>query len=116
MRLILDADIPRSFLYQLQKKGHDVIDVRDISKTALKDEEVFTIACKEKRTLVTRDLDFSNILHYPPQESFGIIVLRTHLLSKEEVFKILSKVLQIPEKQLKGTLVIAQIDRLLFHR
>lgn len=116
MKLILDADIPRSFLHWLQDRGYDTIDVRDISKTALTDEEIFSIACKEKRILITRDLDFSNILHYPPHKSSGIIVLRTHLLSKEEMFSILLKSLQTPEEQLQGTLVIAQKDRLRFHR
>lgn len=116
MKLILDADIPRSFLPQLQNIGHDVIDARDISKTVLMDEEIFTIACRERRILITRDLDFSNILHYPPQKSSGIIVLRTYLLPKEAAFKILLRALKTPEEQLRGTLIIAQIDRLRFHK
>lgn len=116
MKLILDADIPRSFLSQLKNKGFDVIDVRDISKVALNDEEIFRLACKEKRILISRDLDFSNILHYPPKDSSGIIVLRTYLLPKEEMFGILLKALQFPEDRLQGTLVIAQRDRLRFHK
>lgn len=116
MKLILDADIPRSFLHQLQTKGYDVIDARDISKIPLKDEEIFAIACREKRILITRDVDFSNILRYPPHKSSGIIVLRTYLLPKEEMFKILFKALQTPEKQLQRTLIIAQKDRLRFHK
>lgn len=116
MKVILDADIPHSFLFGLKNKGYDVVDVRDISKAALSDEEIFALACKEKRILITRDLDFSNILRYPPKESSGIIVLRTYLLPKEDMFKIILKVLELPEGQLKGTLVIAQIDRLRFHK
>ncbi len=116
MRLLLDADIPRSFFSQLKDQGHDVVDVRDISETPLKDEEIFAIARNEKRTLITRDLDFSNILMYPPAQSCGIIVLRTHLLSKEEIFQILLKAIQSPQRQLQGTLIIAQKDRLRFHR
>jgi len=116
MKLLLDADIPRSFLAALKNKGYDVIDVRDLSKAALKDEEIFAIACKQKRVLITRDTDFTNILHYPPQKSSGIIVLRTYLLSKEEMFRILLKALQSSGKQLRGTLVIGRIDRLRFYR
>jgi len=97
MKLILDADIPRSFLSQLKDKGFDVIDVRNLSAAPLQDEEIFKVASKEKRILITRDLDFSNILHYPPSKSPGIIVLRTHLLSKEEMLTILLRTLQTPE-------------------
>lgn len=116
MKLLLDADVPRSFLPRLRDCGHDVSDVRDISKTALKDAEIFAIAQKEGRTLITRDLDFSNILMYPPAKSCGIIVLRTHRLSQEGIFRILLKAIQSPQKQLQGTLIIAQKDRLRFHR
>jgi len=116
MKLILDADIPCSFLSQLKDKGYDVIDARNLSKAPLRDEEIFQLASKEKRILITRDLDFSNILIYPPKNSSGIIVLRTHLLPKEEIFKILLKALQTPPEQLQGTLIIAQKDRLRFHK
>ena len=107
MKLILDADIPRSFLSKLKGQGYDAVDVRDLSGIPMPDEEIFKLAIKEKRVLITRDLDFSNILHYPPKKSYGIIVLRTHLLPKEEIFEILLKALQISEEQIKGTLVIA---------
>ena len=116
MKLLLDADIPRSFLSRLKDQGHDVIDVRNLSKAPLQDEEVFQVASKEQRILITRDLDFSNILHYPPKSSYGIIVLRTHLLPREEMFEILLKALQTPESQLQKTLVIAQKSRLRFHK
>ena len=113
MKLILDADVPRSFLHKLKGQDFDVIDVRDISKQPLKDDEVFSIACKQERILVTRDLDFSNILRYPPHQSSGIVVLRTHLLSNEEIFRILKEALK---RELKGTLVIATKNRLRFYK
>ena len=116
MKLLLDADIHRSFLHRLKNQGHDVVDARDISRTALKDEEIFAIAQKEQRILITRDLDFSNILRYPPHKSYGIIVLRTYLLAKEDIFRVLLKALQTPQEQLQGTLVIVQKDRLRFHK
>ena len=102
MKLLLDADVPRSFLNKLAEEGFDVIDVRDFPSHSLKDEEIFHIACDRKRILITRDLDFSNILHYPPSKSWGIIVLRTHLLSKEKMFKILKEALSQSEERRGG--------------
>lgn len=116
MRILLDADIPRSFLNKLKEDSFDVIDVRDVSRQPLKDEEVFNLARKERRILITRDLDFSNILHYPPHTSSGIVVLRTHLLTKEEIFQILKEVLKKGDKELQGRLVIATRTRLRFYR
>jgi predicted nuclease of predicted toxin-antitoxin system len=116
MKLIIDADIPRSFFSRLKESGYDVIDVRDIPNHPLEDEEIFRLACKEQRALITRDLDFSNILHYPPASSFGIIVLRAHLLPKEEMFKILKEALKRDKDAIRGTLIIATKDRLRFHK
>ncbi len=116
MRLILDADIPRSFLNWLKQDNYDVIDVRDVSNQPLKDEEIFNLARKEKRILITRDLDFSNILHYPPKQSSGIIVLRVHLISKEVMYKILKTALEDQKEKLQRTLMIVTPDRLRFYR
>lgn len=116
MKLILDADVPRSFLNNLKQEGFDVIDVRDLPSHPLKDKEIFNLACRDKRILITRDLDFSNILNYPPSKSWGIIVLRTHLLSKEEMFNILKEALKQDKERIKGTLIIATKDRLRFHK
>ena len=116
MKLLLDADVPRSFLKPLKDENHNVIDVRDSPSHPLKDEEIFKIAQREGRILITRDLDFSNILNYPPHTSSGIIVLRTHLLSKWEIFKILQEVLKRGQEELNKTLVIATRHRLRFYR
>ena len=116
MKLLLDADIPRSFLNKLKAEGFDVTDVRDLPEQPIPDEEIFNLACKELRVLITRDLDFSNILHYPPSKSSGIIVLRTHLLSKEEMFRILKETLKQGAQTLDKTLVIASKNRLRFHK
>ncbi|EFK95698.1 hypothetical protein LDC_2295, partial [sediment metagenome] len=87
MKLLLDANIPHSFLRHLQDKGYDVTDVRDISAKPLTDDKVFEFSCKERRILITRDLDFGNILHYPPKGTAGIIVLRMYLLPADESFE-----------------------------
>lgn len=116
MKLLLDADIPRSFLSNLKAEGFDVTDVRDMPDQPIPDEAIFNLASRERRILITRDLDFSNILHYPPSKSSGIIVLRTHLLSKEEMLQILKEALKQGAQTLDKTLVIASKNRLRFHK
>lgn len=76
MRLLLDANIPRSAFKMLIEMGHDVLDIRDTDLAHSCDQDIYTLAQSESRILVTRDLDFANILLYPPSAHPGIIVLR----------------------------------------
>jgi len=56
--------------------GHDASTVLAQKLPGATDEEIFGVCCREKRCLVTLDMDFSSVLRFPPQDSAGIIVLR----------------------------------------
>ena len=71
-------------------------------------------ACsRERRALVTLDLDFSNILAYPPAQFAGIIVLRladqAHLTVEAAVRRVLDLLRQEP---VAGTLWIIEDHRI----
>jgi len=76
MRFLLDADIPRSSAQVLRKSRHEVLDVRDINLGDATDEEIIKYAKENNLILVTRDIEFANILRYPPGSHVGIILLR----------------------------------------
>jgi len=76
MRFLLDADIPCSSARVLRKLGHEVLDVRDINLGAATDEEIMKYAKQNNFILVTRDIEFANILRYPKDSHVGIVVLR----------------------------------------
>src|SRR5574341_585490 len=60
----------------LRAAGHDVATVQDAHLSGRPDT-VLEAACKmEARCLVTLDLDFANVLAYPPEEHQGLVVLR----------------------------------------
>ena len=56
--------------------GHDVKTVRQQSLGGASDERLYTVCLKEQRCMVTLDLDFANVLRFPPQKSSGIAVIR----------------------------------------
>ena len=51
------------------------------------DAYLYKYAIKEKFTILTIDLDFSNVILYPPEESEGIIVFRFKSLKIDEIVK-----------------------------
>lgn len=76
MRVLLDANMPRSALSLLKREGHVVEHARDIGMGNVPDAEIAARAIKMDAVLMTRDLDFADVRHYPPTGHPGIIVLR----------------------------------------
>lgn len=112
MKFLIDADIPRLITKMLIEKRHDVVDSRDVCPPGTPDSEIYNLAVKEKRIIVTRDLDFSNILFYPPKNHWGIIVLRTYILSMEEMSALLEDAIDtLGEERIVHSLVIIQKGR-----
>jgi predicted nuclease of predicted toxin-antitoxin system len=110
MKFLIDADVP-GLITKTLALDHDVIDIRDIQPPATPDIDVYHLASTQDRIIITRDLDFSNILLYPPPPDGGIIVLRVHLLTVSEIVSIIKNLIkQVPEKEIIGSLIIARKD------
>ena len=108
MKFLIDADVP-GLITKTLALDHDVIDIRDIMPPATPDIEVYRLAQAQNRIIITRDLDFSNILLYPPPPDGGIIVLRVHLLTVREILSVIKDLLKrVPEKEIIGSLIIAR--------
>lgn len=77
------------------------------------DERVIDVCSREQRTLVTLDLDFSNILAYPPAKFAGIIVLRLPNQAYLTVEAAIKRVLELlPQEPLVGMLWIVEERRI----
>jgi predicted nuclease of predicted toxin-antitoxin system len=76
MKLKLDENLGKRGREILSAAGHDVATV--VSQSLEKSEDADLIACcrREKRSLVSLDLDFANPLHFRPSDYSGIAVLR----------------------------------------
>ena len=76
MKLKLDENLDVRLAVILRQAGHEVTTVRDQGLAGIDDKELYRHCVSEARTLVTLDLDFANVLRYPPESGSGIIVLR----------------------------------------
>ena len=110
MLFIAYANIFVPMVDGLRDMGHDVFDVKEKGMENLSDPEIFRMAQKEGRILVTMDKDFSNILLYPPGEHQGIIVVKLYRLKVADATRLfLDAMDDIKPEDIPGNLVI--IDR-----
>lgn len=72
----LDENVAPGVAQVFRQAGYDPETVADERLVDAGDPEIARVCRGERRCLVTLDLDFANILSYPPSEYAGIIVLR----------------------------------------
>ena len=76
MKVKLDENLPADLASCLRQAGHDVVDVVEERLGGKDDAPILKAATKEGRILMTFDLDFADIRHYPPGSHAGIVVFR----------------------------------------
>ena len=76
MRFKLDENLNESAKAILRNAGHDVMTAVEQELAGSADPALFKVCQAELRCLVTLDLDFANLLDFPPNKSAGIVVLR----------------------------------------
>ena len=117
MRVLVDANLPRSSLTLLQSFGHAAEHVRDVGLGAAPDSQVAARARATGSALLTRDLDFANIRDFPPADYSGLLVLRLpDDVTAEQISEVLQRFLRRTElvTQVPGHLVIIEKGRVRF--
>ena len=99
MQFKIDENLPSSVVEIFTERSFDCHTVYDEKIQGIDDNDLIKIANKEKRILVTLDLDFSNITNYPPGNYHGIIVLHPHRQDIKTILKLLEKVLRVVKSE-----------------
>ena len=76
MRIKLDECVDARLVVPLRQAGHEATTVRDQRLQGIEDPDLFKHCKSEEHVLVTLDLDFSNVLRFPPEQTPGLVVLR----------------------------------------
>ena len=76
MNIKLDENLPVDLAPELAKLGHDVHTSRDEGLSGAADSDVWEAAQREKRFLITQDLDFSDVRRFTPGTHKGLLLIR----------------------------------------
>jgi predicted nuclease of predicted toxin-antitoxin system len=104
MRFLVDENLPRDVADLLREAGHDVTSVRESLRGA-RDEEVWNAAAREKRVIITRDLDYPLMKEPRPP---GVLLLRVpDTFTRHQMVELMRAFLQTESfKQLHGTVTV----------
>jgi predicted nuclease of predicted toxin-antitoxin system len=73
---LVDASLPRAAAGKIRAYRHHATDVRDIGLGAAADQEIAEHARLNGLALVSADLDFANVLAFPPADYHGLMIIR----------------------------------------
>lgn len=111
LKLLLDANLsPRTRKHLEEKFNFNVIDLITEDKYDLSDEGVIKLAKKEKRVIITFDIDFGEIYYFSERGKVGIIVLRIKDQTVKSVNKVLDKFFQKESKDINLEKSLVVID------
>lgn len=93
MRFKIDENLPPDVADLLRNDGHEAYTVFDQGLRSHTDPQVIAVCQAEGLALLSLDLDFSNILNFPPEQFAGLIVLRLHRPGREAVLRMVRRIL-----------------------
>lgn len=106
MRVKLDENLGKRTQNLFIKAGYNTETVREEGLGGIGDRKLYSICVAEKRCLITLDLDFANTLRFPPEKSYGIVVLR---VPRNPSLKLLESLVKQIVENLKTTSVVHQL-------
>ena len=112
MRFLADMGVSHRVTAWLQDGGHDVVHLRDEGLHKLPDGEIFLKADREKRILLTFDLDFGEIVALSRGDPVSVVLFRVNDTSPAFVIRRLEEVLGVIEDVLRwGAMVVVEDAR-----
>ena len=72
----LDENLPGALAGLFTEAGHDAVTVSEQEMADASDPRIASVCRRERRALLTLDMDFAAIRTYPPQDYPGLVVFR----------------------------------------
>lgn len=112
MSILIDHCVPGVFLRVRREWGFEANSLKKYINPDADDPDVISLAQSLDAVLLTVDMDFSNILNYPPQNYQGIVVIRYQAEQEEESIATLKSALHdLYRDELRKALVVITANR-----
>ena len=117
MTFKIDENLPQDAAELLRSHGFDAETVQQENLAGAEDAVIASTIQRERRALITLDLDFSDIRTYPPEHYSGIIVLRPKAQDRIAIMALLRRLLKaLDNNHPDQALWIVEPDRIRFRR
>jgi predicted nuclease of predicted toxin-antitoxin system len=109
-KFVIDEDMPRSTSKVLKESGYVALDIRDHSLRGAEDHRIYQFSQENQAVLITGDLGFGNLLHFPLGSHCGIIVARfpNEMNTKELNRLLVERIRELTEDDCQGNLIIIE--------
>ncbi len=112
MRFLADMGVSMRIVEWLRASGHDVIHLHDEQRQKLPNGEIFQKAIRERRIVLTFDLDFGEIAAASVGSSVSVILFRLRNTRADFVVQRLKAVLEQSREELtQGAVVLVEDGR-----
>ena len=113
---LVDEDLPLSLACAMRDAGWSTSHVREVGLRGAPDAQVIARAKEHGEVLVTADLEFANIVAYPPGSHAGIVVVRlsTEIPVRDRVATVVQAIGSLGDLRLDGNLLIIERHRVRF--
>ncbi|MEP6671591.1 MAG: DUF5615 family PIN-like protein [Chthoniobacter sp.] len=104
MKVLVDENVPKITVRELQARGHDVIDIRGTERWGMFDDELWSFAQAGQRMFVTTDKGF---VEHRAEKHHGILVIRLRQPSEQRIHsRIMTAFDEFTESDWPGLLVV----------
>ncbi|MGC8490648.1 MAG: DUF5615 family PIN-like protein [Syntrophobacteraceae bacterium] len=111
MKFLLDMPVSPLLLGVLRAYGHENVHAYHIGKDCASDNELLDMARRERRCIITADLDFPRLLALSESDGPGLILFRGGNYSDKEMCDLLERVLKtVPSEVIQRSVCV--VDKL----
>lgn len=101
---MVDENIPHMTIQALREQGHEVLDIRGTSNQGMADEDLWEMAQRERRLLITTDKGFTQHRH---SAHHGILIIRLRQPNRSRIHeRVMRAITQFPGEEWPGLVVV----------